>query len=233
MKTVYSKSGPFFERPHFKQSEIETLCVKELRDVDLYPSKPEPIRIERFIEKRFEISPTYEKLPDGVLGFTEFGRNGVKEIVILAALEAAEGTPNERRLRTTLAHEAGHGLMHAYLFALGEKPASLFNESDTAPKILCRDVPGETHENHRYSGRWWEFQANKAIGGLLMPRRLVCQALEDFTIQVGSLGQVTVPQAKFETAVRELSKTFNVNPVVARMRIAELFASENSQQLSL
>src|SRR5260221_12434173 len=120
MKTVRSKAGPFISRPHFKLTEIEEICATELKAVDLYPSIPEPVRIDRFIEKRFKISHEYEDLPNGVLGFTKFGRRGVEAIVVARALDGDNsGKPAERRLRTTLAHEAGHGLLHTYLFALG------------------------------------------------------------------------------------------------------------------
>ena len=233
MKTLRGGAGRFPERPYFSDRVIEKMCADELRKVGLYPSQPEPVRIERFIEKRFRISPTYAELPDGVLGFTEFDTNGVTEVVIAASLEGPEGSPTERRLRATLAHEGGHGLMHAHLFALGTKPASLFGEGDSTPKILCRDMLEETQLIRSYDGRWWELQANKAIGGLLMPRSLVEEAIRSFTVPLGSLGQVTVPDTNREAAVRELANIFNVNPVVARIRLADIFPLEKSGQLTL
>src|ERR1039457_2894087 len=127
MKTFRSESGPFAERPHFEPSEIDRICDDELRKVGLYPSLPEAIRIDRFVEKRFGVVPLYEDLPEGVLGFTKFGKRGVEAIVISAALDAEKGKVAERRVRTTLAHEAGHGLLHAYLFAIDEKPLYLFD----------------------------------------------------------------------------------------------------------
>jgi hypothetical protein len=190
MRTIRASTGPFFESPYFKAGVIERLCTKELRDAGLYPSAPEPIRIDRFIEKRFGVSPSYEELPEGVLGFTRFGACGVTEIIVASDLDDDQGTPNERRLRTTLAHEAGHGLCHAHLFYLGTKPLSLFGETDASPQILCRDVAGEA-QGHSYDHRWWEFQANQAIGGLLMPRRLVLDALiEELFIARGMDGGV-------------------------------------------
>jgi hypothetical protein len=64
-----------------------------------------------------------------------------------------------------LAHEAGHGLLHAYLFVLGETPLNLFDrDSQVDHKILCRDVQGEERNSRAYDGRWWEFQANRAMG---------------------------------------------------------------------
>src|SRR5665213_29794 len=112
------------------------MCCDELRKESLLPSSPEVIRIDRFIEKRFRVSPQYEVLPDGVLGFTRFGKNGVKAVVISAALDAEGGKVSERRVRTTMAHEAGHGLLHAHLFALDEIPLHLFDkESHSGDQI--------------------------------------------------------------------------------------------------
>jgi hypothetical protein len=206
MKNLRSNRGPFSERPHFKLSEIDEMCATELRGLGLYPTSPQPIRIDRFIEKRWQ-SPLYEDLPDGVLGFTKFGPHGVEAIVVSNALDDAEkGKPNERRLRTTLAHEAGHGLMHAHLFCTGIKPKALFQDEDETPQILCRDVPWKGEETAaRYDGRWWEFQANRAIGGLLLPKKLVEMASAKLTEETGLLGLRSLPIERRAEAVRELS----------------------------
>jgi hypothetical protein len=230
MKMFRSKSGPFSERPHFEPSEIDRICDDELRREGLYPNLPEAIRIDRFVEKRFGVVPQYEDLPDGVLGFTKFSRNGVAGIVISAALDAEKGKVAERRVRTTLAHEAGHGLLHAYLFALDEKPLHLFDaDSHADHKILCRDVQGEERKSRVYDGRWWEFQANRAIGGLLCPRTLVQEALKPFLVPSGSLGVVTLDENRREGAIRALADIFDVNPIVAKIRINELYPAEMGQ----
>ena len=126
-----------------------------------FPPQPEPVRIDRFIEKRFMVSPAYGDLPDGVLGMAKFTDVGVAELIVAKFLE---DEPFERRRRTTLAHEAGHGLLHAYLFVLDHNEEPLFcdNSELKKPKFMCR-------EN---CGQWWEFQANKAMAALLMPRIL-------------------------------------------------------------
>src|ERR1035437_511747 len=172
MKTYRSKSGPFPEQPFYKLSDIESICVDELQKVDLFPSTPSPIRIDRFIEKRFKIKPTYDALPDGLLGFTRFGKMGVEEIVVSQSLDDEGTKPAERRLRTTLAHEGGHGLLHAHLFVLDTSPNSLFDGqlAPDAPKILCREggVSGISEgAPRRPPYQWWEFQANQAMGALL------------------------------------------------------------------
>jgi hypothetical protein len=138
MRTYRSQSGPFAEQPFYTLSDIESICVDELTKVDLFPTSPSPIRIDRFIEKRFLIQPTYTPLPPGLLGFTRFGNKGVAEIVITQSLDDEGTKPAERRVRTTLAHEGGHGLLHAHLFAFGTRPDSLFagGLAPDVPKIL-------------------------------------------------------------------------------------------------
>jgi hypothetical protein len=236
---VRATSGPFRERPYFSIEEIEQICTQALRSVGLYPNSAEPIRVERFIEKRFRVSPTYESLERGILGYTKFGRNGVEEIVVSRELEEQADSVSRRRLNTTLAHEAGHGLLHAHLFMLEESDLSLFGDrADVEPsRILCRHetVSGGTERQHsEYDGRWWEYQANQAMGAILLPRQLVQKCVEPMLENVGSFGLKGLPDSVREQAVRTLADRFDVNPAVARIRINGMFAGEaNVQQLTL
>jgi len=224
------RHGQTYKAPYFTPSQIDNMCCDELRGVSLLPSSPEPIRIDRFIEKRFNVSPQYEDLPDGVLGFTRFGKNGVKAFVISAALDAEGGKVAGRRVRTTIAHEGGHGLLHAHLFALDEIPLHLFDkESHSGDQILCRDVHGDEKNAHRYDGRWWEVQANRAMSSLLCPRPLVQAAMKAFLVPAGLLGVEVLPENRREEAVRALADTFDVNPAVTRIRIAELYSAQTGQ----
>lgn len=232
MRTTRSKSGPFGERPYFRLRQIEEICTDALKEVGLYPSSPEPIRIDRFIEKKFKAKVKYEDLSDGVLGFTKFGVGGVEAVVVAITLDGGDRV-TERRLRSTLAHEGGHGLLHAQLFQLGEKPACLFDDEDRTPRILCRDVVDAPRSMPSYDGRWWEFQANKAIGGLLLPRSLAEAALEKLCVEAGLLGQRVLPPEKREAATRELSSIFDVNPAVAQLRLEDIFPAKNDTQLML
>jgi hypothetical protein len=224
------RSGPSSKQPYFTPSQIDQICCDELRSEGLFPATPEAIRIDRFIEKRFRVSPQYEELPAGVLGFTRFGKNGVKAVVISAALDAEGGKVAERRVRTTMAHEAGHGLLHAHLFALAEIPLHLFDkDSHSGDQILCRDVQGSEQKAGRYDGRWWEYQANRAMGGLLCPRPLVLEAMKPFLVSAGLLGVEVLDENRREESVRVLADIFDVNPVVARIRVSELFPAQTGQ----
>src|SRR5262249_7201508 len=161
---------------------------------------------------RFKVTPTYDDLPVGVLGFTIFGEKGVHKIVIARALDAEGTQPAERRIRTTMAHEGGHGLLHAHLFAFND--ALLFGEADETgnPKVLCRDELKDTGRTGtaRYDGRWWEYQANMAMSALLMPRPLVQQVIEPF-LQTDRFVPSLAKEARSEVVLK-LAEVFDVNP---------------------
>ena len=231
MRTLRAHSGPFTERPFFTESEIERMCESALTEAGYYPSEPSPVNIDRFIEKYFDVSPQFEDLPPGVLGYSCFDSDGMISMHIATALTNEGTRVAERRVHTTLAHEAGHGLFHSYLFSLAEGGLDLFQSDPdvTRTRILCRDEYAPQQKVH---GPWWEIQANMAIGPLLMPRPLVVEAVEPFLTSTGLLGIGAVPEDQRETVVAELSSTFDVNPVVARIRL-EGVTQPSGSQLSL
>lgn len=234
MKTLKARSGPFSERPFFTVEEIDQIAIDELQKFGLYPSSPSPIRIERFINQRFKVSPTYEDLPDDVLGYTRFGKKGVQDIIVSRSLSDEGTTVSENRVSSTLAHEAGHGLLHTHLFVLGAENQSLFNHSDVSQtKVLCRQ-PGVLNagtESH-YHGQWWEYQANLCMGALLLPKPLVLESMKSFVSAEGIMGITTLPNGRREQAVRHVADVFEVNPIVARIRIAQLYPQGSEQQMA-
>jgi hypothetical protein len=238
MRVYKARSGPFIERPFYTSSEVESMCTEELTSVGLFPLEPSPIRIERFIEKRFNIHPAYELLPDGILGYIIFGEEGVRGIVISSALAEESTRSAERRISTTLAHEAGHALLHTHLFVLGQPGAALFGSGldQKKPAILCRNdaiqgIPG--FKAVSYDGCWWEYQANLAIGPFLLPRSLVMLSLQPYLISSGVMGTPLLDRHHQEAAVNKLSEVFEVNPIVARIRLDSLFPASQDQQLTL
>lgn len=240
MRMLRMQAGPFLERPFYDDSDIESIAIDELSKVGLLPATPQPIRVDRFIEKRYGIVPQYEDVPDGILGFTRFGPKGPVEVVVSRSL-AEEGTRvAERRITSTLAHEAGHILLHGHLFALERRARarSLFGDDldEKNQTILCR--PGtvadstEGSGNQGYDGRWWEFQANKVIGVLLLPRKLVHEALDPILVSQGLLRTRVLDDERREEATHRLAGAFDVNPVVARIRVGELFPISANGQLT-
>jgi hypothetical protein len=56
-------------------------------------------------------------------------------------------------------------------------------------------------------------------------------ALEPYVVASGSLGLRTFDQARLEEATRMLADLFDVNPVVARIRINQIFPDQSGQLL--
>ncbi len=230
MKTRRTNIGPFKERPFYSLEEIERMCSDELQSVGLYPTSPAPIRIDRFLEKRFKINVSYEDLPRGILGFTEFGSKGPAAIVVSKSLDDGKQS-SERRIRTTLAHEGGHGLLHAHLMVMAPQTITLFegDRGTQRPKILCREDGPSNVRSAKYDGKWWEFQANQAMGALLLPRSLVEEALRELLVSSGSFGRSTIAPAQRAVAAEILSQTFEVNQVAARLRLDTILPSADRQ----
>ena len=232
MKTYRANAGPLRERPYYSEAEVERTCSDELRACGLYPSAPQPIRIDRFIEKRFGVVPEADDLPANILGLTTFGAKGVQAIYVSRPLFEDQAQPARRRVTTTLAHEGGHGLLHAYLFAFTDSLALFEQDPDvTAAKILCRDEDARPRSG--YDGRWWELQANMAMASLVLPKALVLECLKPHLEAQGSLGTLALTDSRRPAAILLVSETFDVNPIVARHRLARLFPEGDHRQLTL
>jgi hypothetical protein len=213
------------------------MCLDALSKAGALPATPGAVRIDWFVETYFDCIIAYEDLDDGVLGCTAFNENGSIKAVFLAR-HLEDGTdPSKRRIRATLAHEGGHCLMHAGLFAdssqrnLQLEPGRNHQNLDFKNRqILCREEDfSEGSGKRAYSGRWWEWQANRAIGGFLLPTNLVRQATAPFSQLSPVTKSARIDGPNRERAVTELARVFDVNPIVARIRLTELFPVSDGQ----
>ena len=240
MQSFKASSGPFEIQLRFSPDEIDEMCAEALGKAGCMPKMPEPVRIDRFIEKHFSPNVSYEDLGPGILGYTAFNKDGsIRGVGVSSRLE--DGRPSsERRLRSTLAHEAGHCLLHPILFMQGDGQAHLnvagsANVSRADGRFLCRDSdvdPGTGRQQvRRYDGRWWEWQANRAIGGFLLPKSLVAASVEPFLKRSLVTSSPSLPAAVRDVAERNVAITFEVNPVVARIRLSEMFPDHKGQQI--
>jgi hypothetical protein len=221
MRKVPTPSGPFAFQLYFDDlGEIDEICLEVLKSQSLLPSKPAPIRIERFVEKQFRTPLRYEDLGPDNLGCTIFNSSGAVEAILVSrSLEEQNTTPARRRVRSTVAHEAGHGLLHGPLFIGDNFP----DRGEKQCRILCRseDILVETQRSYR--GRWWEFQANQAIGSLLLPRSLMNAFLDQSAIELDSSGSRILTPAQRESLAKKAAVRFDVNPIVVRIRLDSLF----------
>jgi hypothetical protein len=206
---------------YFKDHEIESMCVEALKNSRFMPDEPGAVDIESFVEAHFETNLDFgTSIEKGVLGYTLFDKKGKIRLVGVAP-ELANDTSviGSRRCRATVAHEAGHCLMHPILFMEDSTQQLHENLDFQQSRILCRkgDFTG------KYDGRWWEVQANKAIGEFLLPRHLVKMAVKDFLTPKGTLGLEVLDGDRREEAVQHVADTFDVNLTPARIRLAAMF----------
>lgn len=214
-------------RPYFTDAQFERICASELRAMDLYPDAPSPVRIDRFVEKRFGLTPIFDDLPQGVLGYTEFDSTGPAAIYVSRSLSEEGTRTSERRVTSTLAHEAGHALLHAPLFAADpEQAVQLFEHHTdvTSSRIMCRDAGRQA-----YDGHWWELQANRVMACLMLPKELVHLALEELRVRRGALGIPVLEDEQRARAARLVSETFDVSLQAAQIRLDVLVPTLGNQ----
>jgi hypothetical protein len=232
MLQFHTTTSQFKERPFFKDQEIELMCLDELRKQNLLPPEPKPIHIELFITKRFKITPDYGRsLPEGILGVTKFGEHGPVEMLIARELSEDVSDNSRRRVNSTLAHEAGHCLLHGYLFGIASRKGEKTLKREelkggdgldlSDKKVLCR-APENSISG--YDGRWWEWQANAMIGPLLMPSPLVQQLLrkKHGIVPPSLLKTKTISQEEYSAIVQNMSEVFDVNPAAAKVRMQKI-----------
>jgi hypothetical protein len=229
MRKIPTPSGRYPFQLYFEDlGEIDEICLEALKLQSLLPSSPAPIRIERFVEKQFKTALIYEDLGPGNLGCTVFNSSGtVEAIVVSRFLEEQNTIPARRRVRSTVAHEAGHGLLHGPLF-MDTDSAGFVNGADGKNRrlILCRSEDILVDTERSYAGKWWEFQANQAMGSLLLPSPLMHAFLHQSGINPASFGSgILTPSLAKNAAV-----IFDVNPVVVRIRLDSLFPQKKNHQ---
>ena len=217
--------GPYPFALYYEPGEIERICESALRGNNLLPSTPQPVRIERFIEKQFPLSTTYyEDIDAGILGGIGFRPDGEVEAVFVSkALADNPGAVAQRRVRATFAHEAGHGLLHGCLFIDDGQLDLLTSDTNTERRFRCREEDVASASRCVQTQKWWEVQANRAISGLLLPRNLVQMIVRPFGREADLFGGLTLIEARREAAVREVAECFDVNPVVARIGLERMF----------
>lgn len=230
MNIKQDRTSPFGLKIWMTKPEMDKICLDELKKSNKYlPDEPGPINIERFLESYLKVTVDYQDLGEGFLGCAMFAESGKPLRVIVSGTLESDHEPTERRLRSTLAHEAGHCIFHPQLFMSGNPQSDLFDQDVNMKqgKILCRE--GAVGSGGQFDGRWWEYQANRAIGGFLLPKPLLEKALEDLLVSSTITGTKSLSPESFRTAVELVAEIFDVNPVVARYRISEIYENNSDQ----
>jgi hypothetical protein len=217
------------DRIWFEPSEIEKIMEAELRKAALMPTDEAPVvKLETFVERHVKaVLDQYADLDPTVLGVTEFfeGRQpriSLNKDLTGSALDEDESPPGVLgRWRATLAHEAGHVLLHRSLFEFAVGNMNLFdrNQAQVAGsrqlhRCLKRDVA------HDGSGAdWREVQANQAMAALLMPKSFFKKFARH---HVGQLypGKDVIPAGGEDRTAKVLAPLLQVSKQAARIRLS-------------
>lgn len=231
--------------PILSGDEINSIAEKYIWDFDSGLLKNiGAIDIEGFLEFYLNLEMEYDDLSsDGsCLGMTVF--NNTTRIVAYDKglnkakyITASEGTiiidnslleaNQERRLRFTLGHEAGHWIFHKEYY--GYNPGQLTLFEINSPYAKCRNIEA----NYLYDRtknwddeKWMEWQADKFSACLLMPKCSVRIMLKD-------IGNINEKISLIEKTVNRVADTFLVSRQAAFYRLCDLkYISTQDQERS-
>ncbi len=211
MREFPDRGGRLPYRLWYEESEIESICARELArsGPPTLPDRP-ATDVEAFCERHLGVVPDYTWVPRGVLGATEFTARGEVRLQVSAelSLRAERHAAAETLLRSTLAHEAAHILLHRLLFL--KESREIFGGLASRTE-LCRSVgvPGPGHR-----GEWWEWQANRGMSALLLP----AAALSAWLAERERLAPGERVTARREAAAAD----FGVSAEAVRRRLGQL-----------
>lgn len=216
----------------FDPEEIEDLAEDQLQRAGLAPTLASPVvDVERFVEEYLQAElDQYAPLDADVLGVTEF-RPGQPPLVCInrmlteAAFEQPNPSPAARgRWRATLAHEAGHILLHRSLVEPNPAQTTFLelpeDEVQTPTMGMFRCVQREVVFGG--GADWREVQANRCMAALLMPRSIFLRVVAQVKQGMGLSPREPLRADRLNTVVRKLARHFQVSRQAARIRLEEL-----------
>jgi hypothetical protein len=217
MRTTEDPHSPWGVRLWFEDEEFDQIMDGVRGRAGEVFSEGRGVDVEEVFMRVYALSPDYLELPPGVLGRTVFHADGLVDVHLSRDLsERAEGSRvARRRLRSTMGHECGHVALHRSL-----EPRAAGVRTD-APAILCR--PLAFRRGGERAGEWWEYQANRAMACLLMPKDLTITVLSGV---LQARGYETLEKALEAESGREvlghLSRVFDVSFEMVLYRLVGL-----------
>lgn len=246
--------------PFLKDFEIEQRVDKELSCSGLWPAESRTLfDVEAFLRDHLKADLDQDAmLPKDVMGRVIFtpGRRTRVEINadLTAQAEGGEELWKIGRWRMTVAHEAGHIILHGPLYLPERSEVQTLLWEDTEPRIhTCykkdagiTGADGKSQEFARNFGwdsgrlvneskqtRSMEIQANIAAAALLMPREPFCAAAKVlFGNERDNFPSSSADLRKQKTVAR-LASQFQVSNQAALIRCQQLQLTEYIDQKPL
>jgi Zn-dependent peptidase ImmA (M78 family) len=225
MRYERDSTGRFNRRPHYDALWIDEYCESIITDYvsgigsDLgWPISTNTLTT--MIEKDVDELDLYTNMKEhglnsSVDGFTEYKFTGKPSVFINEKLSSKPYF--EHRLRTTLMHEYGHVLLHSPLFR-PDSPCKLLK----LPEQWERPTP-LTLSQRASSKDWMEWQANYAMGALLMPRTAVNELAGWYARKYGFAPPFARKTGHARDLVQSTCKQFLVSEEAALIRLKQMF----------
>ncbi|MCA1599796.1 MAG: ImmA/IrrE family metallo-endopeptidase [Chloroflexi bacterium] len=230
MYWISDRTGRFPRRPYYSTDDLDALCEDRIRRFlsrqhgrIAYPISTDDLMV-LLEQDADDLDLCADLAPLGgagvvVEGVTTFVPGGRPRVQIERRL--VEDTRRETRLRTTLTHEEGHVLLHAFV---GRREAAtqlplLFDAADpalTAAPTTAQCAPEEALGKRRVS--WMEWQAGYACGALLMPRT----ALGDLRGTLGLSAPIPLQRREADRLIQAVRTRFLVSEAAARVRLLQV-----------
>lgn len=165
---------PVMKADGLSRVKIEKSAEKILKD--FCPEALEslhPLNIERmfelYIPKRFNVETAYEELSFGIHGYTD--PNNLKSAVSVKLVDTDDFS-TRRYGRSTIGHEIGHIVLHAFQFKRKNSELKFFHDETHSKPMLFRQEDLKPFENPEWQA--WEF-----CKSLFLPKNLITKAIED------------------------------------------------------
>jgi hypothetical protein len=204
----------------YEEAEIDSIMEDELRRAgNPRLNGGEAVDVDAFIENHLHVSPQFLSLPTGVQGATDFFPDGRVEMRVSGGLSERASLERgaEHLMRSTLAHEGAHVCLHRQLFL--RQTEALFGGRPSR-RELCRDV---RFVGRGYSGEWWEWQANRGMAALLLPKSEI--------VRIARTARANGDPPD-EALVAEISQRYLVSRQAAQLRLEQFSMTRDRKQVA-
>jgi hypothetical protein len=214
VKLIRDRTGRFRERPYYELWELEErseTVITFLRERYGFERIPVPteaftVLIERDAED-LDLSANLSDREHDVFGVTYFLRGKKPHVQILRELWEQSWRVN--RLRTTLAHEYSHVILHTWLYDRLEAPMG-------PQTCYWRTMLPSAGVD------WMEWQAGYLSGALLMPESFIRRAAEAYFRSREISRTVARDSREAAELTQRTSLIFEVSPEAAAVRLSQL-----------
>ena len=192
-----------------------------------YPISTDDLTL--LIEKNVDDFDLYADLKtehgdDSIEGVTQFSPKKIPSVRI--SKELSENPLMKNRLRTTLAHELGHVIIHDPLWQKKFAQLKLDLGSSEKREQICKRTANYDNYN------WMEWQANYFSSGLLMPISMVMKLYEDYVVNNKIFSSMIPDDENGVKLILSISRQFRVSKEAAKIRLLILKCLCNPDNIS-